>query len=151
MSVSARHFHRPQPGSRRRPAALSGQRGYGRDHQSAIFNKAIGGSRDYDEAIRELLEQNHEIDPAVQLCEALMVGDVQMAADVLRPVYERTQGRDGYVSLEVPPDLAYSVERTVASAHRSMAAVQRPNVMIKVLNVYWLRSALDALPPRAGR
>ena len=97
----------------------------------SIFNKAIGGSRDYDEAIRELLEQNHEIDPA-QLCEALMVGDVQMAADVLRPVYERTQGRDGYVSLEVPPDLAHDLERTLTSAHRLWSAVQRPNVMIKV-------------------
>jgi transaldolase len=97
----------------------------------SIFNKAIGGSRDYDEAIRELLEQNHEIDPT-ELCEALMVGDVQTAADVLRPVYDRTHGRDGYVSLEVPPDLAYSIERTVASAHRLWAAVQRPNVMIKV-------------------
>jgi transaldolase len=97
----------------------------------SIFNRAIGGSRDYDEAIRELLEQNHEIDPA-ELCEALMVGDVQMAADVLRPVYDRTHGRDGYVSLEVPPDLAYSIERTVASAHHLWAAVERPNVMIKV-------------------
>jgi transaldolase len=97
----------------------------------SIFNKAIGGGRDYDEAIRELLEQNHEIDPT-ELCEALMVGDVQMAADVLRPVYDRTRRRDGYVSLEVPPDLAYSVERTVASAHRLWAAVERPNVMIKV-------------------
>jgi transaldolase len=61
-----------------------------------------------------------------------MVGDVQMAADVLRSVYDRTQGRDGYVSLEVPPDLAYSSERTVASGLHLWAAVQRPNVMIKV-------------------
>jgi transaldolase len=61
-----------------------------------------------------------------------MVGDVQMAAEVLRPVYERTQGRDGYVSLEVPPDLAFSVERTVAAAHRLRDAVRTPNVMIKV-------------------
>jgi transaldolase len=97
----------------------------------SIFNKAIGGSRDYDEAIRELLEQNHEIDAAA-LCETLMVGDVQMAADVLRPVYERTQGRDGYVSLEVAPDLAHDLERTLTGAHRLWSAVQRPNVMIKV-------------------
>ena len=97
----------------------------------SIFNKAIGGSRDYDEAIRELVEQNHEID-AAQLCEELMVGDVQMAADVLRPVYERTQGRDGYVSLEVAPDLAHDLERTLTSAHHLWSAVERPNVMIKV-------------------
>jgi transaldolase len=96
-----------------------------------IFHKAIGAGNDYDEAIRELLDQNHEIDQA-ELCEALMVGDVQMAADVLRSVYDRTQGRDGYVSLEVPPDLAYSTERTVASGKHLWTAVQRPNVMIKV-------------------
>lgn len=96
-----------------------------------IFHKAITGSPDYDEAIRELLDQDHAIDEA-QLCEALVIGDVQLAADVLRPVYERTQGRDGYVSLEVPPDLAYSVERTVASAQHLWRVVQRDNVMIKV-------------------
>jgi len=96
-----------------------------------IFHKAIGAGRDYDETIRELLEQNHAIDET-GLCEALMVEDVQMAADVLRSVYDRTQGRDGYVSLEVPPDLAFSVERTVSAAHRLRDAVQRPNVMIKV-------------------
>ncbi len=74
----------------------------------SIFNKAIGGSRDYDEAIRELLEQNHEIDPA-QLCEALMVGDVQMAADVLRPVYERTARHDGELDLTSEPGRGTSV------------------------------------------
>src|SRR4051794_4936796 len=96
-----------------------------------IFHKAIGAGRDYDETIRELLEQNHAIDET-GLCEALMVEDVQMAADVLRSVYDRTQGRDGYVSLEVPPDLAFSVERPVSAAPRLRDAVQRPNVMIKV-------------------
>ena len=96
-----------------------------------IFHKAISGSTDYDEAIRELLEQDHQILPG-DICETLMVADVQAATDVLRPVYERTGGRDGYVSLEVPPDLAYSVERTVATAHRLWGAVARPNVLIKV-------------------
>jgi transaldolase len=96
-----------------------------------IFHKAISGSTDYDEAIRELLEADHAIDPA-GLCEALMVADVQAAADVLRPVYERTDGADGYVSLEVPPDLAFNVERSVSTAHRLWDAVGRPNVMIKV-------------------
>jgi transaldolase len=97
----------------------------------AIFHKAIAGSHDYDEAIRELLEADHRID-AASIAEALMVADVQAAADTLRPVYERTAGRDGYVSLEVPPDLAYSVERTVSMAHHLRETVQRPNVMIKV-------------------
>jgi transaldolase len=96
-----------------------------------IFHKAISGGADYDEAIRELLEQDHQIQPA-DICEALMIADVRAAADVLRPVYERTAGGDGYVSLEVPPDLAYSVERTVAAAHHLWSAVARPNVMIKV-------------------
>lgn len=97
----------------------------------SIFNRAIGAGPDYDEAIREQLEGDHEIGPG-WLCEALMVADVQSAADVLRPVYDRTHGRDGYVSLEVAPDLAYNVERTVASAERLWAAVRRPNAMIKV-------------------
>jgi transaldolase len=97
----------------------------------SIFHKAISGSRDYDESIRELLEADHTID-ATRMCEALMIADVQAAADVLRPVYDRTEGADGYVSLEVPPDLAYSVERTVTTAHRLRDAVGRPNVMIKV-------------------
>jgi transaldolase len=96
-----------------------------------IFHKAISGSADYDEAIRELLEADHTVDPA-GLCEALMVADVQAAADVLRAVYVRTQGADGYVSLEVPPDLAFSVERSVSTARRLWNAVGRPNVMIKV-------------------
>jgi transaldolase len=96
-----------------------------------IFHKAITGSGDYDESIRELLEQDHQVG-AVELCEALMVADVQAAADVLRPVFDRTGGGDGYVSLEVPPDLAHDEARTVATAHRLREAVERPNVMIKV-------------------
>jgi transaldolase len=96
-----------------------------------IFQKAIGAGHDYDETIRDLLDAHHDIDPD-GLVENLMIGDVQAAADILRPVYDATQGRDGYVSLEVPPDLAFSVERTVATAHRLHDAVKRPNVMIKV-------------------
>ena len=96
-----------------------------------IFHKAISGGADYDEAIRELLEGDHQIQ-AADICEALMVADVRGAADVLRPVYETTAGRDGYVSLEVPPDLAYSVERTYEAAHDLWRQVARPNVMIKV-------------------
>ena len=96
-----------------------------------IFHKAITGAGDYDESIRELLEQDHQVG-AQELCEALMVADVQAAADVLRPVFDRTGGADGYVSLEVPPDLAHEEARTVATAHRLREAVERPNVMIKV-------------------
>jgi transaldolase len=96
-----------------------------------IFHKAINGSREYDAALRAALERDPGI-AETALCEALMVADVQGAADLLRPVFERTHGADGYVSLEVPPDLAYSVEPTVRTAHRLWDAVQRPNVMIKV-------------------
>jgi transaldolase len=96
-----------------------------------IFHKAISGGADYDEAVRELLEQDHQIQ-AADICEALMVADVQAAAEVLRPAYERTAGRDGYVSLEVPPDLAYSVERSYDMAHHLWRTVGRANVMIKV-------------------
>jgi transaldolase len=96
-----------------------------------IFHKAITGSRDYDDSIRDLLEQDHEVGP-VELCESLMVADVRAAADALRPVFDRTGGRDGYVSLEVPPDLAHDEARTVTTAHRLRDAVERPNVLIKV-------------------
>jgi transaldolase/glucose-6-phosphate isomerase len=64
--------------------------------------------------------------------EQLAVEDIQMAADVLRTVYNRTEGRDGFVSLEVSPHLAHDAEATVAEAHRLHAAVDRPNLMIKV-------------------
>ncbi len=96
-----------------------------------IFHKAISGGVDYDEAIRELLERDHQIQ-AADIGEELMVADVQRASDVLRPVYERTAGADGYVSLEVPPDLAYSVERTYEMAHHLWRTAGRANVMIKV-------------------
>jgi transaldolase len=66
------------------------------------------------------------------LYEALAIDDIQRAADILRPVYERTDGVDGYVSLEVSPTLAHETERTIAEAQRLFAALNRPNVMIKV-------------------
>lgn len=96
-----------------------------------IFHKAITGSSDYDTSIRALIERDPHMS-AERVCEALMVADVQAAADVLRGVYERTGGADGYVSLEVPPDLAFEATRTVAMAHHLWKAVSRPNVMIKV-------------------
>ncbi len=95
----------------------------------AIFEKAIAGNDDYDEQLRELSVQGLS---TVEIYEALALQDIRTAADTLRVVYEATNGGDGYVSLEVSPDLAYDTESTVAEARRLRAAVGRPNVFIKV-------------------
>ncbi|MGD8855085.1 MAG: transaldolase, partial [Chloroflexota bacterium] len=95
----------------------------------AIFEKAIDGSADYDEAIRTLALEGKS---AAQIYDTLTVTDVQHAADVFAPVYQRTDGRDGYVSLEVSPHLAHDAAGTVAEARRLWRAVDRSNVMIKV-------------------
>jgi transaldolase/glucose-6-phosphate isomerase len=96
----------------------------------AIFEKAITGSTDYNEAL-QALERDHDMD-AKALYEHLAVGDIQMAADVMAPVYARTHKRDGYVSLEVSPYLAHDTAGTIAEARRLWQTVTRPNVMIKV-------------------
>ncbi len=96
-----------------------------------IFEKAIDGSTDYDQAIRALLGQEAHLD-AQGLYEALAIEDIQMAADLLRPVYDQTQGGDGFASLEVSPQLAHDTAGTVAEARRLWHKVNRPNVMIKV-------------------
>jgi transaldolase / glucose-6-phosphate isomerase len=96
----------------------------------AIFEKAIEGSNDYAAAIEEISKDPH-LSPK-EVYEALAVKDIQDAADVLRPVYERTAARDGYVSLEVSPDLANDEKGTLEEARRLWKAVGRPNVMIKV-------------------
>ncbi|QUD87650.1 bifunctional transaldolase/phosoglucose isomerase [Phenylobacterium montanum] len=96
----------------------------------AIFEKAIGGSRDYDAALKAFIEAG-DADPAAAF-EHLAVADIQAAADQLRPVYDRLGGRDGYVSLEVSPYLAMDTEATIAEARRLWIAVDRPNLMIKV-------------------
>ncbi|MGD9001318.1 MAG: bifunctional transaldolase/phosoglucose isomerase [Anaerolineae bacterium] len=95
----------------------------------SIFEKAIAGSNDYDEDLRALVDQDR---PVAEIYEALAIKDIQMAADVLRPVYHETGGADGYVSLEVSPDLAYDTAGSVAEARRLWAVLDRPNVMIKV-------------------
>lgn len=96
-----------------------------------IFEKAIGGSTDYDAALRALLAKNPNTPPG-RLYEPLAIQDIQEAADVLRPVYDETEGADGYVSFEVSPHLAHDTEATISEAKRLKAAVDRPNVMIKV-------------------
>lgn len=96
----------------------------------AIFEKAVTGSRDYDDAIVELVRGGAP--SAAAIYEALAVEDIRMACDVLAPVYQRTAGRDGYVSLEVSPYLANDTEATIAEGLRLHQAVGRPNLMIKV-------------------
>src|SRR5574337_2223402 len=96
----------------------------------AIFEKAITGSTDYAEALT-CLEQQRDLD-AKSRYEQLAIRDIQNAADVLRPVYEATKRRDGFVSLEVSPDLAHDTQATIDEAQRLWLMVERPNVMVKV-------------------
>ncbi|MCH8346658.1 MAG: bifunctional transaldolase/phosoglucose isomerase [Chloroflexi bacterium] len=94
-----------------------------------IFEKAIAGSTDYDDALRSLAAAGKDVP---QIYEALVVEDIRATADLLRHVYEATGGVDGYVSLEVSPALARDTQGTVAEARRLFAALDRPNVMVKV-------------------
>lgn len=96
-----------------------------------IFNAAIGGSGDYDTSLHRALAANPHLDNA-PLAEALIVEDIQLAADVLRRVYEDSGGANGFVSLEVWPQFAHDTKATVAEARRFWHLVGRPNVMIKV-------------------
>jgi len=95
----------------------------------SILEKAIAGSSDYDQALAGIVGQDLS---DVELYEALAIEDIQRAADILRPVYERTAGLDGYVSLEVSPELAHDTAATVDEARRLFAALGRPNILIKV-------------------
>lgn len=94
----------------------------------AIFEKAIGGSADYDTAMAAL---PRGLDPEA-VYERLALEDVGRTADLLRPIFDRTNGVDGYVSLEVSPALAHDSEGTVAAGRRLYEALNRANVMIKV-------------------
>ena len=95
----------------------------------SIFEKAISGSHDYDDAIRALAREGKSLQ---EIYEALTVADVQRAADVFRPLYDRLEGADGFVSLEVNPHLAHDTDGTIAEARRLWGKLNRPNVFIKV-------------------
>ncbi len=95
----------------------------------AIFEKAIAGSNDYDDAIKKLIRSDQSID---QIYEALAFEDIGSAADLLRETYDTSGGIDGYVSLEVNPHLADQTQKTIREAVRLYETLGRPNVMIKV-------------------
>jgi transaldolase/glucose-6-phosphate isomerase len=95
----------------------------------SIFEKAIGGSTDYNQALKQIASS---VTSVKDIYEALAVRDIQDATDLMHPVYEQSQTRDGYVSLEVSPDLAYNTQGTIDEAVRLHKAVGRDNVMIKV-------------------
>jgi transaldolase/glucose-6-phosphate isomerase len=95
-----------------------------------IFQKAIAEGSLYDDQIRELISSG--IDDPQDVFTELAISDIQHAADILRPVHERTSGADGYVSLEVPPALSHDTDATIATARSLWERVDRPNLMIKI-------------------
>ena len=94
-----------------------------------IFEKAINGSQDYDEEMKELISNDKS---AKEIYDSLVLKDISAAADLFLPVYEQTGGTDGYVSIEVDPTLANDTEGTVREARTLFAELSRPNIMIKV-------------------
>jgi transaldolase len=94
-----------------------------------IFEKGMGRSDRYDDAFRDALE---DTDDPQEIFERLAYADVRDAADLLRPVFEETQGQDGYVSFELPASLAFDAEGSIEAAVHHRDAIDRPNVLIKV-------------------
>jgi transaldolase/glucose-6-phosphate isomerase len=94
-----------------------------------IFNQAILGSEEYDDQLAELSRAGRT---TREICQEIVIRDIQGACDVLRPVYESTERYDGYVSLEVDPDLAFDTDRTMEEAREYWQRVGRPNLMIKI-------------------
>lgn len=94
-----------------------------------IFEKAIAGSTDYDAEIRKLVEAG---EVTAEIFETLETQDIRAAADLFRPLYDRTEGRDGFVSIEVAPTLARNTKGTIEEAHRLWKEVDRPNILVKV-------------------
>jgi transaldolase/glucose-6-phosphate isomerase len=101
----------------------------GQTSNPTYFDKAISESDEYEQAIKALVGEGKD---ASEIYESLAVEDIQMATDLYRAVYDSDPGADGFVSLEVSPNLAGDTEATIAEARRLFAAVNRPNVMIKV-------------------
>src|SRR5688572_6006973 len=94
-----------------------------------IFEQAIAKSTDYDETIEKLARKGLS---AEAIFDQLAIEDIRAAADVFAPVFKRTGGEDGYVSIEVAPHFAADTQATVQEAHRLWKAVDRPNLMVKI-------------------
>jgi transaldolase len=95
----------------------------------AIFEKAIAGNKIYDQAIVSGIKANKSV---VEIYEDLIFTDIRNACDIFMPVYEASNGLDGYVSIEVPPNLAKNTASTIAEARRYYQTIDRPNLMIKI-------------------
>src|SRR5579871_2155206 len=109
-----------------------------------IFEKAIDGGRQYDEALRESFARSPSPEPWV-IYDEITIEDVRNAADVLRPVYEASGGADGFVSIEPPPQLTADTKGTIQEARRLYRTVGRPNLMIKVVATKDGVAAVEAL------
>ena len=94
-----------------------------------IFEKAISGSQLYDDELRRLVREGKSVD---EIYDALVLDDIRVASSILRPVYDRTNGRDGLVSIEEPPRLAYDTQQSIEEARRLFHYLNLPNVMIKI-------------------
>jgi len=95
-----------------------------------IFQKAISGSKDYDESLRSILGKG--IRDGKELFLGLAFEDISRAADLLWPVYQKSGGVDGFVSIEVSPDLAYDTQKTIAEARRLFSTIGKKNILVKV-------------------
>ncbi|GHO73704.1 hypothetical protein KSD_14750 [Ktedonobacter sp. SOSP1-85] len=94
-----------------------------------IFEKSISAGHAYDEQMQQLIKEGESSN---EIYEDLVIQDIRTVADLLRPIYDRTEGKDGYVSLEVSPELANDTEGTIKEAERFWNIVERPNLMIKI-------------------
>jgi transaldolase len=94
-----------------------------------IFQKSISHGHAYDEQMTELIKAGKDVN---DIYAALIIRDIQSVADVLRPIYNSSNMKDGYVSLEVSPDLAHDTDKTIAEVRRFWKMVDRPNLMIKI-------------------
>jgi transaldolase len=94
-----------------------------------IFEKSISSGQAYDEQMKQLIREGKSTN---EIYEALVIQDIRTVADLLRPIYDRTNGQDGYVSLEVSPDLAHDTDGTLSEVRRFWKTVDRPNLMIKI-------------------